>query len=95
MGSIESIWLRSTQITRAITEIINKSGSMKIIFSQRFFFRGKILEMVNSVEGLDILLQFLQNQLEEKDMELEISKVKIASIEEHLKSINDTANEFE
>lgn len=49
--------------------------------------------IVNSVEELDIHLDFLQTQLEEKDKELEISKVKIMSTEDNLKTINDTANE--
>lgn len=49
-------------------------------------------QMVNSVEELDISLEFFQRQLEEKEKELEISKVETASTEANLKpTFNDTA----
>lgn len=50
-------------------------------------------QIVNSVEELNIHLEFLQNQLEDKEKELELSKGKITSTEDNLKTINDTASE--
>lgn len=50
-------------------------------------------QIVNSVEELDMHLEFLQNQLEEKETELEVAKAKISSTQDNLKTINDTANE--
>ncbi|KAG5890826.1 hypothetical protein JTB14_016204 [Gonioctena quinquepunctata] len=50
-------------------------------------------QIVNSVEDLDMHLEFLKNQLEEKDNELEASRTKITSTEENLKRLTDTLNE--
>lgn len=50
-------------------------------------------QIVNSVEELDMHLEFLQHQFEEKEKELENYKVKVVSTQENLKTIDDTANE--
>lgn len=50
-------------------------------------------QIVNSVEELDTHLEFLQNQLDEKEKELETSKMKMISTQDNLKTINDTASE--
>ncbi|XP_074034868.1 uncharacterized protein isoform X2 [Leptinotarsa decemlineata] len=50
-------------------------------------------QIVNTVEDLDMHLDFLKNQLEEKESELETSKAKICSTEENLKRLTDTVNE--
>lgn len=50
-------------------------------------------QIVNSVEDLDMHLEFLGTQMEEKQKELETSKTKLTSAEENLKKLTDTCNE--
>ncbi|CAH1119389.1 unnamed protein product [Phaedon cochleariae] len=50
-------------------------------------------QIVNCVEDLDLHLDFLRGQLEEKEEELESSRSKISSTGENLKKLTDTTNE--
>ncbi|XP_030759704.1 uncharacterized protein LOC115885077 [Sitophilus oryzae] len=51
-------------------------------------------QIVNSVEDLDMQLEFLENQLEEKEKELEESKTKQLATCEKLDKLTDTTNQI-
>ncbi|VEN39410.1 unnamed protein product [Callosobruchus maculatus] len=50
-------------------------------------------QVVNSVEELDMHLEFLNAQLEEKQKEMEEAKAKLLSTEENLRKLTDAATE--
>lgn len=50
-------------------------------------------QIVNTIEELDMHIELLKGEMEEKEKELEVSKSKIASTEENLKRLTDTTNE--
>ncbi|KAH1025274.1 hypothetical protein HUJ05_010030, partial [Dendroctonus ponderosae] len=50
-------------------------------------------QIVNSVEDLDMQLEFLENQLEEKEKEVESSKSKLEAAAERLEKLGDTTNQ--
>nr|CAI5866273.1 unnamed protein product [Callosobruchus analis] len=50
-------------------------------------------QVVNSVEELDMHVEFLNGQLEEKQREMEEARAKLLSTEENLRKLTDATNE--